>query len=77
MIIAHKNFPSIGHIRVKPLDGRHRLTIYPPTFPGALMGWEPASHVEIIVDDGELRRLENMAPHLFLGAQWHRRARHA
>ena len=69
MIIAQKNYPCIGHIRVRPLGRRYSLTIYPPPGPGALMGSEPATFVEVDVGDCELRRIENQAPHLFLGAR--------
>lgn len=65
MIINGKNLPSIGMIRAKPIgDGeRYELTIYPPG-PGPLAGAEPATMIEIEVDEAELRRIDRVAPHL-------------
>ncbi|MEO0062263.1 MAG: hypothetical protein RLZZ08_823 [Pseudomonadota bacterium] len=65
MIINGKNYPSIGLIRAKPIDGgaRYELTIFPPG-PGPLAGAEPATMVEVEVDEAEMRRIDRSAPHL-------------
>lgn len=68
MIIANQNFPSIGHIRCKPLPNGEdwRLQIYAPDG-GPIMGHEPATIVEVIVPYDELERIERVAPHLMPG----------
>jgi hypothetical protein len=67
MIINGHDFPSIGLIRAKPIGNRERftLTIYPPS-PGPLAGAEPATMVEIEVDEDEVRRIDRAAPHLLV-----------
>jgi hypothetical protein len=67
MIINGHDFPSIGMIRAKPVgDGaRYTLAIYPPGS-GPLAGAEPATMVEIEVDEEEVRRIDRAAPHLLV-----------
>jgi hypothetical protein len=65
MFIGGFDLPCIGFIRSKPhpCGGRYTLVIYPPG-PGPLAGAEPATMVEIEVGASEVRRIENVAPHL-------------
>lgn len=65
MIINGRNLPSIGLIRAKPIGAgaRYILTIHPPG-PGPLAGAEPATMIEVEVDDAEVQRIERAAPHL-------------
>lgn len=65
MIINGKNYPAIGLIRAKPIGdgGGYMLTIHAPG-PGPLVGAEPATMVEIEVDEAEMRRIDRVAPHL-------------
>ncbi|MBN9505026.1 MAG: hypothetical protein J0I69_03275 [Altererythrobacter sp.] len=68
MIISGKDFPNIGHIRVKSHgDGRNALTVTPPT-PGPLQGHEPAHSVEVEASDREVERIRAVAPHLIAEA---------
>ncbi|MDX5983705.1 hypothetical protein [Sphingomonas echinoides] len=64
MFIGGHDLPCIGLIRPKELgDGRVMLTIYPPG-PGALAGAGAATMVEIVVDEAEVERIGDVAPHL-------------
>lgn len=68
MIIANLDFPSIGHIRCKPLPNGEDwlLAIYAPDG-GPIMGHGHATIVEVIVPEDELERIERVAPHLVPG----------
>ncbi len=69
MIINGTDFPNIGRIRAKKLPGTvplWELTIHPPT-QGPLQGHEPASFVEVVVEQVEAERIERAAPHLMSG----------
>ena len=66
MIIKGINLPSIGFIRAKDIGGQcYLLSIY-PVGPGPLAGVEPATMLEVEVDEGEVRRIRCLAPHLLL-----------
>jgi len=66
MIVNGMNLPSIGLIRATPIgDGmRYTLFIYPAPGAGPLIGGEPATLVEIVVDKLEVQRIDRVAPHL-------------
>ena len=65
MVINGINLPSIGFIRLKASSesGRYQLEVYPPS-PGPLAGVEPATMIELMVDEAELRHIRRVAPHL-------------
>jgi hypothetical protein len=64
MVINDLNLPSIGFIRAKLLaGGGYVLEVHPPG-PGPLAGAEPATMIELEVDEAELRRIVDLAPHL-------------
>lgn len=65
MVINGINLPSIGFIRAKPIGdgGRVTLTVFPPGA-GPLAGAGAATIIEVDVDEEEVRRISEMAPHL-------------
>ena len=72
MVINGLNLPSIGFMRAKPMPGNaplYTLAVYPPG-PGGLAGANPATMIELKVDEAEVRRIIRAAPHLVVAPRW-------